>query len=70
MAMISRDPFARTELHRTVIDQTTINHACDWCGQRPKAHRLFQYYTESDGGRRFYEKGHFCCKPCRDAYHS
>jgi hypothetical protein len=70
MTMISRDPFARTEVHRTMIYHTTRNYACDWCGQAPRAHRLFQYYTESDDGRRSYHKGHFCCKPCHDSYHS
>lgn len=53
-----------------MIYHTTRNYACDWCGQAPRAHRLFQYYTESDDGRRSYHKGHFCCKPCHDSYHS
>ncbi len=70
MSLINRDPFARIELHRSVIQNTTTNHTCDWCGMAPNAHRLFQYYTESDGGRRWYHKGQFCCKSCHDDYHS
>ena len=71
MALISRDPFARTELHREVTDNMSD---CDNCGQQrtksTKVLGLFQYRTESDGGRVNVHKGLFCSKGCHDAYHS
>lgn len=64
-ALISRDPFARTELHREIV---RTPGRCAWCGQpRP---RLFRYRTETDGGRRFDHTGLFCSKACHDDYHA
>jgi hypothetical protein len=34
MAMVSRDPFTRTELHRERI-WVKDNITCRWCGQQP-----------------------------------
>lgn len=74
MAMISRDPSARTELHREVVEDP---RGCAWCGQprytnngTDRTNKLFVYITESDGGRRGVHYGHFCSKPCHDAYHN
>lgn len=67
MAYISRDPFARTELHRDTVDTRS---GCTECGSKRKSGRLFQYSTESDGGRKDTHKGLFCSKPCHDSYHS
>ena len=73
MALVSRDPFARTELHRRL--ECRHGEGCDWCGGR-RQHKgvttwnLFRYYTETDSGRRHEHKGLFCCKSCHDAYHS
>lgn len=71
MTMISRDPFARTEVHRRL----EVGHnGCDWCGAQ-RTHKgattwnLFRYYTETDGGRRHDHKGLFCSKSCHDSYH-
>lgn len=70
--LISRDPFARQELHRESVPVPAIS--CAWCGQFrgsvASSHKLFRYYTESDGGRRFDHKGLFCSKSCHDSYHS
>lgn len=66
--LISRDPFARTELHRCVPDQMS-NLTCDWCGNRRARGGLFRYSTESDGGRKFDHRGLFCSKSCHDSFH-
>ena len=68
MAYISRDPFARSELHRETVDAG--NATCDWCGSVRKGNKLYEYRTESDGGRTFPHEGLFCCKSCHDDYHS
>jgi hypothetical protein len=71
-ALISRDPFARQELHREVM---ATSRSCDNCGGfrwrgGRKLQSLFAYFTESDGGRRFEHRGLFCSKPCHDSYHT
>jgi hypothetical protein len=69
--LISRDPFARQELHRERV--TVQIEACRWCDgvkRTPAGKRyLFQYHTESDGGRTFPHSGPFCSKSCHDSYH-
>jgi hypothetical protein len=69
MAIISRDPFAREEIHRDV-DRNSANRTCAWCGGTRPNGTLFSYRTETDGGRTFRHKGLFCSKSCHDAYHS
>jgi hypothetical protein len=67
MTLISRDPFARQELHRVLVETTK---GCDWCGgKRRSGKKLFQYQTETDGGRTNPHKGLFCDKDCHDSYH-
>lgn len=77
MAMVSRDPFARQELHKT----REKNGECAWCGQLDPAHprafegkrplrRIYRYRVESDGGRTFEDRHTFCTKACREAYGS
>ena len=77
--LISRDPFAREELHRRTVDVADImgmgfTHSCDYCGnvkQTPTGRTyLFSYFTETDGGRTCTDSHLFCSKGCRDAYHS
>lgn len=80
--LISRDPFARTELHcervHTVwIDPphyTKAKCTCTWCGSVAKARAghpyLNRYWTETDGGRRHDHKGEFCSVSCFRSYHS
>ena len=72
MAYISRDPFARTELHRQTVGRYLSGEPmlCDWCGSTRKDGKLFVYLTETDGGRSHTHKGHFCSKSCHDSYHS
>lgn len=66
---VSRDPFARTTLYRLRVYG---GRRCDWCGQakRPPSGRpyLYQYSTESDGGRSHVHRGLFCDKSCHDSY--
>jgi hypothetical protein len=57
MAIVSRDPFARTEVHRETV-RVPYERRCDWCGQRRLVHRgqrrvneLFKYRVEYDSGR-------------------
>lgn len=71
MTLISRDPFARTELHRNTIAPADVSYAhltCDWCGNRGHDGRLFRYRTEHDGGRVDQHQGYFCSKTCYDTY--
>lgn len=63
--LISRDPFARTELHRETVKGPAV---CSWCGWKGK---LYYYYTEYDDHRgKHIHDGYFCGKGCHDAYHS
>lgn len=71
--LISRDPFARTELHRENY-ALLPNEACtcSWCGQRRATNPpLFKYSIVGDGtSRRInYLKGAFCSVSCMRAYH-
>jgi hypothetical protein len=81
MAYISRDPFAREELHSSTVEVTA--ESCAWCGQRrcPGARRrtlaaqqlryfLYRYRVESDGGRVSQDSQLFCSKGCRTTYYS
>jgi hypothetical protein len=74
MTYVSRDPFARSELHKQIA---TVGHgSCDWCGQvRMSKHKapvpqLYTFLTESDGGTTSRHRGLFCSKSCHDSYHS
>ncbi len=78
--LISRDPFARQELHRRSVscgaqplDKAWKGITCEWCGSIRATKRgtryLYKYSTETDGGRKFDHRGLFCCKQCHDAYH-
>ena len=66
--LISRDPFARQELHRETIDAQ--GQTCSWCGNVAKGKKLFVYYTERDSIRpnRRTHNGAFCCKSCFNDY--
>ena len=71
--LVSRDPFARTELHREKVPGE-----CAECGQwagrlRDEAGArgggyVYRYWVESDGGRRAEVPGLFCGEDCRRAY--
>jgi len=69
MAYVCRDPFARTELHKSFVP---TDRTCDWCGQMKSVRGqkgLYRFRTESDGGRSFEHRGLFCTKSCHDSYH-
>lgn len=69
--LVSRDPFARTEIHRTrhYVSAST----CRECGNvksTPKgATYLYAYDVQSDGGRRSMLSGFFCSVGCMRAFH-
>jgi len=63
--LISRDPFARQELHREKITRNPKGE-CQWCGQEAR----FTYYVERDGGGRNQLAGVFCAIGCMRSYHS
>lgn len=64
---ISRDSFARTELVRVTLGGCITG--CDWCGTLPPSRNLYEYATQSDGGRREPISGRFCSVGCMRAYH-
>ena len=73
MALISRDLFAREELHREAIpyDETwIIAHGCDWCGGFNGYGGLFKYWIEPDSVvyRRVDIYGLFCSVGCMRSY--
>ena len=69
MALVSRDAFARTELHRAPAEGE-----CRWCGSRKtrmnhatgKVTKLktYRYWTETAGGSRFDAPGVYCSMSC------
>jgi hypothetical protein len=67
VAYISRDPFAREELHREQVAVTS--KGCWWCGMLNRFKKLFVYRVESDGGRVSPIRGEFCCVDCMRTYH-
>lgn len=80
MRLISRDPFARTELHRETVIVSLPHQGCFWCGNHGKPvkpsdrngyanpHRLFRYLTETDSGRQSHIPGLFCSVGCMRSY--
>jgi len=71
-ACISRDPFARTELHRQIT--LDASGGCTWCGnvRRTNTGRpyLYVYNQVSDGGRVSHIPGHFCSIDCMRSYNT
>lgn len=82
MAYISRDPFARTELHSERVRLRWINppqydkpsQCCAWCGgvKKTRANHpyLNQYRIEHDGGRVDEASELFCSVSCFRDYNS
>lgn len=70
MALISRDSFARTELHKETV-RPAKGESCKWCGRLSynRGPRLFKYRRESDGGRVYEISGLFCSVECMRTYH-
>lgn len=69
MAYVSRDPFAREELHRSFVR----NAKCSWCGSaritRTGNTGAYTYRIETDGGRTHDIRGTFCSTDCMHTYH-
>lgn len=71
---VSRDPFAREELHRTFVRGV----ACAWCGNQSRTTNKrgstvdnagsWRYRVETDGGRTYEDTKTFCSKSCRESY--
>jgi len=61
---ISRDPFARHDVVRRVVDKHD-RRDCDWCGREGAK---YQYGIWPDDGGPMYENKVFCCKGCHDSY--
>ncbi len=64
--LVSRDPYARTELHRETV---CTNESCSWCDQRRPSLRLFQYRIRTDGDHTSIIPGLFCSVGCKRAYY-
>lgn len=68
--IISRNPFARSELHREELRQGANRPpSYDNCGNHNARGNLFAYSRESDGGGKDHIRGLFCSKACMEAYH-
>lgn len=71
MPKISRNPFAREELHST---REYTASGCKWCGntRQTKTGRkyLYRYEVQSDGGRVAQLCGLFCSVGCMRVYNS
>lgn len=65
-AQINRDPFARETLFRET--KTVHSATCAWCGNVRKGNKLFHYWTETDGGRKYPDSEMYCSLNCRRAY--
>jgi hypothetical protein len=75
MALVNRDPFSRSELHKERVYNPPGKDGCDWCGTMPKTPKsnrpfLFRFWQESDGGRRSTIPGLFCSTACRAYFHA
>jgi hypothetical protein len=72
MAIVRRDPFAREELHRRLVQ--AAGRTCDWCGGTRTVNLrgkwLHEYTVESDGGRVARVRGVFCGLSCMEEYHA
>lgn len=72
MCLVSRDPFARQELHRETHPVPANHGGCNFCGQLRQSRRgttsLFKYSVESDTGRTHWIDGLYCSVSCLRAY--
>ena len=72
--LVSRDPFARTEIlsHRFYDERESAT--CAFCGQRKVTkngrHYLYRFVHETDGGRRSSPTHMFCGVDCFRAYNA
>lgn len=68
MAQVSRNPFAREELHRESVRFYWGETICRWCGGTRKGGKLWQYRIETDGGTIRRIDGVYCSVSCFRAY--
>lgn len=66
--LISRDPFAREEIHR--FDACTRTEGCSWCGGTSNVGKLYEFVRVTDGGTKYPIPGKFCSVRCLRSYHS
>ena len=69
MAYISRDPFARQELHRETVEPGYVVKGCAWCGGLNAHGKLYRYRIETDGGRSHSDDRVFCSVGCRHIFY-
>jgi len=73
MVMVSRNVFARMELHKRRVNVASTC-GCKWCGSntQTKAGKpyLYEFENQSDGGRTYAVSGAFCSVSCMKSYHS
>ena len=80
MSLVSRDPFARQELHRSVVHIPHYNsylplssqYRCWNCGGTRKNGTIFKYRLENDDNsqRPGDVNGYFCSVGCMRSFHS
>lgn len=68
---VSRDPFAREELHREIEFDPAAT--CPDCGgyrlTRTGRRYLYRYTVETDGGRKYADRRAFCSVGCRRSFY-
>ena len=69
MAQISRDVFARRELHSVSVTPHD-GETCTWCGNLSGNGKLYAYRLEYDGGSKERVPGRFCSVACMRSYHA
>jgi hypothetical protein len=74
MTLVSRNPFAREELHRDKVVLGPIgNTSCSWCGRVLENYRqekfLYRYRVETDSGRVCTDPRLFCSMTCRKNFY-
>ena len=71
--LVSRDPFAREELHSKRQYVYSDASTCRFCGDVRRTFRgkrfLMSYFIESDSGRRSDVRGLFCSVSCMRSHH-
>ena len=70
MTLVSRDPFARLEVHRSPVP---AGDGCSWCGgfryrAGTRLSTLYSYRIESDGGSSAEQPGKFCGISCFNSF--
>jgi hypothetical protein len=72
--LMTRDPFAREEVHRTrQYYPGYLVPDCSWCGGHKNTPSgrpfIYRYWYETDGGSHWEIAGNFCSQDCFKTYH-